>query len=193
MKQPYLSPLAGSSSPVADATTTHEQPGIAETLPFRKAEPANLFLTPQELAEVETLCPSAPASEKCAVAQALQQLKIASWKIDSVEFRDAVRAGNEFAVERLRDVVYLWLADLSEKVVGFEASLDEDLEDPILDVLLALIEDQAESDAQLKEEEDLEEIADLLEEAERTTQETPTALSSVRGTGHVEPSEGGTK
>ena len=84
----------------------------------------------------------------------------------------------------------LWLAT-EQKVVGFEASLDEDLEDPILDVLLALIEDQAESDAQLKEEEDLEEIADLLEEAERTTQETPTALSSVRGTGHVEPSEGG--
>jgi len=121
--------------------------------------------------------------------------RVWSWDTESYQFRDAVRAGDESALERLENEVFDKLNELGDEfgvLSGAAEWLLNELSEPAKESLIEFIEGESENDAALRKEEELEEIGDLLEEADRT-EETPPALSLVSRTGHVKRSAGGAK
>ena len=106
-----------------------------------------------------------------------QRTEIYSLDLASYQFRDLIRAGNAYARERLYVEIEDALSECVDKF-GFDGgSFAGEIEEQVCELLMDWIENEVESDAELKKEEE------ELEEEE--------GLSLVRGTGSVTPSAGG--
>jgi hypothetical protein len=123
--------------------------------------------------------------------------RVESWDTESLSFREAVRAEDASALERLENEVIGALEGLgdrfgigigvADRLVNATGVLEE-----VKAELMEIIEEEAENDAKLKEEDELEEIKDLIEgneeeeAAEETRQQdTPPTPQLVRGRGSL--------
>jgi hypothetical protein len=174
-KQQQSAPVVGVSQPTDNLNrpTSTVPPGMAET--STTPNPAS------QLAKAEALL------EKCGYERQpdgsyfqtpdAQRLEIYSLDLASYQFRDLIRAGNAYARERLDDEITDALSECVDKFGLDGGSFAGEIEEQVCELLMDWIENEAESDAELKkEEEELEEEEDL---------------SLVRGSGSVAPTGGG--
>jgi len=171
-------PTGGVSTPTSDSTST---PANHAPTTDRQTDQPNLET---QLAEAEALLEACgwerQADGSYTQTPEAHQSEVYSLDLDSYEFRDLVRAEDPVALDRLQEEIEDALSECGNKFGLDGAVFEMEAGEEVRELLIRYIEDEAEHDAQLKKEEE--------EEAE---EETPSALSLVRGTGSVTPAGGG--
>jgi len=164
----------GNFSQLAAAVTTATATDSTEAITSSERQTDQRKLEAQ-LAAAETLL------EECgyerqpdgSYSHSFEAMKSA-WELDSYQFRDAVRAEEKSALERLHDEVEFALIDLGDRF-GIEgadfALLAQSEELPVTEILNRCIREEADTDAELKKEAELEEIAELLDDVQTRANE----------------------
>jgi hypothetical protein len=164
--------------PSSAETTTPSNPDPQETI-------KEFVQRCNAAAEAELRVPPAELGDQFSYARELLEENgyNVTWDITSYYFRDAVRANDASALERLDNEISAALERLGDKFVdcmGDTLVNGTDLATQVCEALLELIQEEAENDAKLKAEEEAENDAKLKAEEEAAGDVFPKAFARAR-------------